>query len=278
MIIRKTILVTILLLLGYAALVRYCFRDTTVAQHQWQGNLIKARNYALGISDTNRTVMLGSSLSYRFQPNDLPGITNLSMAGMGIFDGLALVAKSKHRPDTLLIEMNLLLRPPDAGFMDLVYQPYAFYTGKYIPMLREGKQPAGILTDQLSKWALGGKKKTSTDAAVAENAFQQVLELQKQNFAKAPATDSLQQTLHLLKTKLQTLEQSGCRIIFYEMPINPVLMHSPFANALREGFLQTFPAGQYHYIFPPENLRFHTTDGIHLSRGEVLQYVKVFRF
>ncbi len=107
---------------------------------------------------------------------------------------------------------------------------------------------------------------------VDDEVFARVLQLQVDKYAHAPEPGVLDERFAALKQYVQDLEKHGVHVIFYEMPLHPILCSSPLADALRSHFHQFFPPSKYRYIPAPDCSRYHTTDGIHLSRAEGALY------
>src|SRR5690349_5473276 len=105
--IRKSIFVAIILLGIHALVARM---DVLPAkQYSFQDNIVKAQGFMYG--ETEKNVVVGSSLSEKLAMDSLPGFYNLSFVGLSIFDGLHLIVSNNKYPRNILIETNLILRP-----------------------------------------------------------------------------------------------------------------------------------------------------------------------
>jgi hypothetical protein len=283
--IKKTFLVTFILLLAYAAFIKWK-PNMQASQHQWQDNIIKAQTFVYEKSDTNRNVIVGSSLSCRIIMDSLVGYTNLSLAGQSIFDGLNIVSHREKTPQKIFIETNIVLRGLDEDFNNSVFNPFFFPIRKYVPSLRDGRQPialAGIRATNIVSRVIS-KIKPTKNVAVNSNAnqnsdelFTKLLDDEVVYYSKLPKPEKLKQVFDLLKTEVEKLEKKGVKIVFFEMPIHKKLCNLPLANIVRENFQQYFPASRYSYMPTPDCSPYKTTDGIHFSKEDAVRYTVYFK-
>lgn len=290
--IKKTLIYTALLLVGYSLYAAVVQPERYVIQHQWQENLIKTEKYIYaGNADK---VIVGSSLSGIEAMNNLKGYYNLGLAGQGIFDGLKIISKQQQFPEKVYIEMNKILKPEDRAFTWSVTNPLSYYLGKYNPAFRNGKQPLAIVGGKLLVAIYTLKKKVKAasvqprvNTGPAPNVqkgwskeslviFDKLLNQQLESGIKTPDSTALALAFDNLAYYVDLLEKKHVEIIFFEMPVNQRLCDLPTPNAIRKGFYKRFPPNRYQYIRQPDCKSYHTEDGIHLTEDEGAVYTRYF--
>jgi hypothetical protein len=283
--IKKTFLVTIILLLAYAAFIKWK-PNMLASQHQWQDNIIKAQTFVYERTDTNRNVIVGSSLSCRIIMDSLVGYTNLSLAGQSIFDGLNIVDHKEKMPQKIFIETNVVMRGLDEGFNNSLFNPFFFQVRKYVPSLRDGRQPiavAGIRATNIISRIISKVKPTKTVAVngvsnqESDKLFNKLLNDEIAYYSEPPKPEKLKQVFDLLKTAVDKLEKKGVKIVFFEMPVNKSLCNLPLANSIRKNFELYFPASKHSYMPMPDCSPYKTTDGIHFNKEDAVRYTIHFK-
>jgi hypothetical protein len=263
-----------------------------VIQHQWQDNIVKAQTLLYNESDTIRNIVVGSSLSGRLVMDSIPDFYNLSFSGQSIFDGLNLLRHKKELPENIFIEMNVVTRRESEDFKTTLFSPVPYTLRKYIVSLRDDRQPLAIignclkkLLDRLSRLAraLFGVKTGIMVEAKEENKFskndlfQKMLDLQVKSYSEKPDEDFLNKQIHLLKDHVLFLRENKCQVIFFEMPVDPVLTQLPLAKNIRNEFHKHFPKTEFSYIEMPDCLEYPTGDGVHLLNDAAIKYTSYFR-
>ena len=267
--IRRSLIVFAVLVLGYAAFIHFAKLDLNTVQHQASGNRISAEKYVFAPDVADGTVLVGSSLSFRIEMDSLPsGTDNLSFGGLSVYDGLELIRRSNKRPRRVVIETNMIYKEPDRAFLDAVFQPGLYPLRKAMPILREENQPTGVLVGILKKTMKEpgtGPGATEADSmAVSENLF----DTNRGIFGKVPADSTQQRYLTSLAQEVRALEASGTEVVFMEMPISAELMRSPLSISTRTAIQKHFPG--HRYIRSDREWR--TTDGLHLEWNNAQRY------
>jgi hypothetical protein len=285
--IKNTILFSFLLLIFYIGFVGFFWRFGPITQHQWQGNLIKAEEYIYVKGDSCKKVIIGTSQSNRLIMDSLPGFVSLSFPGESIFDGLNIVSRQGHSPKEVFIEMNQLMRGEDKGFLGSLFSPYLYWKRKWVPALRDGKQPFALAGKSIAFIFKGSAKiknlhitddrSENLDQSKQAGLFQMMLGIQEANYSKPPDPKILNQNLNLLGDYVDVLQKKGSQVIFFEMPVNQRLCNLALAKETREGFYKRFPKVQYLYIPQPECSEYKTTDGVHVSQEDAAKYSSYFR-
>ena len=278
--IKKTTFVFIILLAAYAVLFFFIKPAMQLSQHQWQDNIIKAQNFIYHTEKkAPEKIIVGSSMSCRLVQDSLQDFYNLSFSGQSVFDGLHILKEQKNLPKDLFIEMNVILKKEDKNFTDALLNPFLYTLKKYIPVLRDGKQPmaiAGFLLSEIIK-KTGNADAPTTTSLNQETLFMKTLNVQRKDYLNAPDKKTLDAIFTQLKTYTDYFQQKGVNIIFFEMPVHPSLCNLPKALIIREKFYLNFPQDKYNYIPVPDCNVYHTTDGIHLTQEETLVYTNYFK-
>lgn len=266
--IRRSLLVFAVLVVGYALYVKYAKPELNTVQHQASGNRISAEQYVFAPDVPDATVIVGSSLSFRIELDSLPANTNnLSFGGLTVYDGLELVRRSGKKPNRVIVETNMIFKEADRAFLDAVFQPGLYELRKAAPILREENQPSGVLVGYLKRSVKEGDVSAASLAdsmAISEN----LLNTNRALFAKLPADTTQQRFLATLEREVKALEANGTEVIFLEAPISEELMASPLARRTREVIQKHFP--QHVYIRSDRPWR--TTDGLHLQWHSAQRY------
>jgi hypothetical protein len=285
--IKKSLLFSAVLVLLFIGIIKILRPLNPITQHQWQGNLIKAEEYIYYKGARNEQVILGSSLSNRLVMDSLSGFDNLSFPGEGIFDGLDIIDHQKKPPKYVFIEMNIVMRSEDKIFLSSLFNPLFFEERKWIPALRDGRQPLAIggmgviyivhgLINRLKPHRPSEESANALDANKSD-LLEELVQREVINYSQAPNQKILKQSLDHLDDYVHAIEKKGARVIFFEMPINPRLCDLLLPRTIREGFHQKFPKDRYAYIDQPSCALFKTTDGVHLNDEEAARYSSYFK-
>ncbi|MEI9919260.1 MAG: hypothetical protein WDO14_10730 [Bacteroidota bacterium] len=283
--IKKALLVTVVLLIAQSLFFMTIAKRSKITRHQWQYNNLIAQNFLYG-ADTFQNVIVGSSLSQRLPEAELPEFYNLSFAGLSCLDGLELLTYKAYLPRRVFIETNFFTRPKDESFTETLEAPLLFYPRKYVPGLREGRQPMDWVAIALDRVcdriniALRDPNvqvSIDTSSATAKRRFDAGFNVLVDRYSKPPVRDILDKTSSELKTYVDKLTAKGVEVIFFELPVNPKLCNAPFATSTRQAIESMFPADHYKIIGMPDCSAYHTSDGIHLTENEVPAYIKYFR-
>lgn len=257
------------------------------SQNQGQDNLIKAQKFIYSNTKDQKIIIVGSSLSANLTMQKLPNITNLAYSGCSIFDGLYMIKHSQKNPDVVLIETNFLQRAGDKQFQESIYSPVNYFSRKYIPILREEKQPltnlgkfllysilkplhAGLNNSEES--AKKNNKSYSSENSMLEKLLPDIIKKNSIPFSENILEDRITE----LSSYVRYLKKLNTKVIFFEIPVNYHLTNSKQQVAIREAFLTAFPKETNLYINLPDT-SFITTDGWHLNEHEAPLYTSYFK-
>jgi hypothetical protein len=271
----KRIILLFLVLFGIYELLLRLNPTWSISQNQNQDNFVKAERYLFEERRAQSITIVGTSLSARLVMDSLPSCYNLSFGGMSLQDGLQIINHGTHRPQVLLLETNFYYKNGSTDFLGSVLNPVNLFLKKHIQAFRADKQPIALLTDKIKRIIKGnkGNKSNSTErvqtnhAPFQERVFQDFIK----EYSSSPDTALIETHLLQLKQKLVLLEKGGTRIIFFEMPLNPILQQSVRCRYVSKKIQEYFSPTHYTYL-PKKDWQFETTDGIHLKTDEATAF------
>lgn len=286
--IKKTLFISLLLLILYSFLIIKYSPKWEVTQHQWQDNLIKAQSFLYNETDTFKNIIIGSSLSDRLKLDDIAYTYNLSFSGQSIFDGLTVLSLKDKLPEKVFIEMNAVLLDENKDFVSFINSRFFGYIRKNIPSFREDKQPVGVIgsllrikiTDKVMKRIKTHFKQTPVlNQTLNQDSsfFFEMLKLQENKYLIEPDKELISRQFDKLKKNVDFLTEKGVSVVFFEMPINQKLCDLPLAKTIRNSFYNYFPKNKYYYIPIPDCSEYATADGIHLKSEEIDKYINYFK-
>ncbi len=291
--IKKALLSFFIIFMTYTIIVTYVVDPHKfVSEHQWQDNQIKAQEYLYSNTDSIKHIIVGSSLADRLVVGYLPDIYNLSMGGLGAFDGLQTITKKGVYPKTVFIEMNKLDRKASTDFTTSLNNPIMTFLRKYFMSIRDGKQPMGFIAIPY------GEKVTAYGLYLAQTAVHtiagKIISREKEGLEEVdmvtkilprlleeeshiPNAADLEKDAQNLKKYVDILEKNHVTVVFFEMPIQHQLCGLSKPEAIRNQFYKTFPRDKYQYIDMPECNDYTTTDGLHLDKASAEKYTFLFK-
>lgn len=281
--VKKTLIVTSILFLSYTLFVSF------LAPKWWKGigndiqtRSTKVENFLYNTNISNKNIILGTSLANRIIMDSIKNTYNLSLSSLGVFDGLYILSLKKEMPKFLFIEMNYFTKEPNESFTNKFSNPTLFIK-KHIISLQEDKQPlvifGNLLSEKCFKPSKSSKalmKKNKNDSLKDLTILNELLSRQKDIYNVIPSDSILASSLDKLEQILKEYQLKGTKIVFFEVPVNYTLINSPYSIAIRNCFYKKFPKSAYKYIDLPENIKFISSDGLHLSSDEAKIYSSYF--
>ena len=235
------------------------------------GTLITLNRYAR--EPVPDVVLVGSSLTFRLKEEYFatPRLRNLALAGGSPVTGLEIVANQPRLPKLVLIETNVLSRPPDAALVE----KYS-HGGDAAPLFF---RPVRIAVAAYENWLHA----PATHAQVAP-ALDELLKQPPNNFDNHVYADrALQQfnaedpsavaqaNVARIEQLIASIEKRGSRALLFELPYSDPIEGSRGAELTRRIVHAKFPApAQWLQIeYSRQDLRW--ADGVHLDeRSAVL--------
>jgi hypothetical protein len=119
------------------------------------------------------------------------------------------------------------------------------------------------------------KKGVLKNTYLPEKMFRSLLDIQVKSYNTSDQ-DLMDKSIIDLKELVEKIQARGSKVVFFEMPVNPVIQQSPKASLIRLSVGQNFQFYPVQYIpLPP--FTFKTRDGIHLAQKEAIDYTLYFR-
>ena len=290
--VQKSIITGFIIFLVYALFISN-YKTYSSSQNQNQDNLVKAQQYMFA-NNVPENVIVGTSLSCHLHTDSLKNFYNLSFNGSSIYDGLNVILKGNKLPEKVFIETNLYLNNKSEQLSSQLYNLYPYYTSKIIPVFRYENQPIGKLVFCLNpigdkivlhhnnfmkrvkeKIELQRNLSVIKKKDIYLNVFNQMLNLQTENFKELPLKNEIIFKLKELKVIVSKLKNKGVEVVFFEIPINTDLSKSIRAILLR-GKLTHFFLNKVRFI-PLDTTKYITSDGLHLNGFESITYTKYFK-
>jgi hypothetical protein len=243
-------------------------------QYQYQGNLIKTQKYLYNESPTD-AVIIGTSLSARLLTDSLPGVYNLALAGLNVFDGMYIINEKKIKPKVVFVEMNYFFRPESKEYIGAFNSKVYNVIKEEVPAFREENQPIGIVMHYIKhglKPAAVAAAPSRSKRSIPDDVFNELLS----NYLKSyniVDTTLIRKSTDKLYTYVKDLTTAGIKVYFYEVPVNRELEELPFARATRSAIAQKFQGEQNVFIIAkPSDDSYETLDGVHLDDAGLYNY------
>jgi len=259
----------------YTALIIITKPRVTVMLNQWQGNMVAAQDYIYDNPD-RPVVIVGSSLAAKLDMEYLgPDYWNLAFAGGSVSTGLEIIARSGARPKIICVEANIF-RDTDEKMIKDLFTPIVWEWKKHIPSLRLKYQPFTIaynLVNRLFKTRSRLENEYQVDPAF----FQKMLDSYRRDYAKAPDEREVSRRIGVIRGQVERLSARNARFFFFETPIHPGLADSVQSTCVRKRLMEAFPPGSYTWLPRPDDAKYRTTDGIHLTDSSACEFARVFQ-
>ena len=212
-------------------------------------------------------VLVGSSITFRLREEYFatPHLRNLALAGGSPVTGLEIVANQRRPPGLVLIEANILSRPPDAALVErylgsgdaepLFFRPVrtavaAYENWLHAPLTHAQVSPA---LDRLLK-----EPPSDFDNRVyADRALQQ--------FNAEDPTDVVQASVNRIAQLIAAIERRGSRALLFELPYSAPLEGSKAARITREIVHAKFPTPERWLPIEYSRNALRWADGVHLD-------------
>ncbi len=277
--IKRSLVIFAILFVLFNIAATYTQPDDKYAQSDFQRNMIKADQYIYSHHDYN-AVILGSSLAYRIPTDSLPGFYNLALSGMSIYDGGAVLLSRKTLPKTVFIEINIIQRPKSESFSDEFESPVYSFIKRIFPALRTENQPVILIKKGINELKTKkhivlkrNNKATPRNIYMPDRLFKPLLAIQVKEYSNRD-TVLTNQSIELLNALVKDIEARGSKVVFFEMPVNPIIQQSPKATLIRAMVAKNFP---YHQFIAAPPTQFKTRDGLHLAQKEAFDYALYLR-
>lgn len=206
-----------------------------------------------------RTVIVGSSMTERLGNEVADGCTyNLALRGESSQTGLAVLNRSRAKPERVLIEANV----PERVVNERLVNEGTRLLPRLVPALATQNMPVNVLFSFLSR------HKPSTNAD--EVALSRALQTERDLHAHEMPSSLLNPQIETLKGQVRELERSGVQVMFFELPVHLDLEDTPRARQIRAALAAAFPRQDYiGWQTLAQGMTIRTIDGVHLAPGEL---------
>ena len=280
-------LLACLVLLGlYQALIFGGFISPTGGINQWQGNVIKAQQYAYDTNPTPKMVLVGSSLTSNIRAEYIGSqVANLGLAGGSTQTGLEIVKKKKSKPSILLVEVNDTIdRKIDGKLVDSLYQPLLHFARMHLPIFKEEFKPVSVLISYFKNKYDENKKVTTNQNEDKEQikkspARKKVIEkLVNENRKELDqeVQDLLRKQAEYIKVQIAEIKKDGVRVALFDVPGEPLVNNTLRKKQVRELMRSLFPTDSFEWLQEPSR-EWVTSDGIHLIEADAKDYAAFLR-
>ena len=268
--IKKSLLCFIVLVILHDLIVR--INPTMgMATHQWQDNLIKAQSFLY--ADHVDSAMVGTSLSARIIRDSIPSIKSVSFGGCAVEDGLRIISNKDQLPQYIFVETNLLFTEGNKELVNKLTEGIIPRIKHWIPSLREQYEPICLLASLALK---SGNVNPQAGAADVD------MNILNESIRQLHHEDSIyhyevsEERVKTVKGLIDSLEEKGVKVVFFEMPVNENISHLSKFEQTRKKVSEVFPKDKYCYL-PSDTTHYLTTDGEHLSFEEQQRYSHFFK-
>ncbi|HKH60664.1 MAG TPA: hypothetical protein VKA49_07525 [Flavitalea sp.] len=195
---------------------------------------------------------------------------NLFLPYSGSCAGVEIIALSKKIPAVLFIETNYIFKGFNQDLTSQLFDRVLYHLRFIFPALLRKHSPKSIMKELIKGKNRLTEKKT-------KSLFQPSLEFFKGLYDELPDPGRFDKVLTSLREYIEAISSKGCRIVFFEMPIDEELMNSKLATYQRDKLKSLFPEKKYYWITPNPDDRYKTPDGIHLDEASVDKYFNYLR-
>ena len=211
-------------------------------------------------------VLVGSSITFRLKEEYFTtrGLRNLALGGGSPVTGLEIVANQPRLPAAILVEANVLARPPDAALVErysrgatelLFFRPVRAAVAAYEQRLRPPLTHEQVALDLRR---LVGQPPVDFDNRIyVDRALQQ--------FDAEDPADAARLNAKRIGELIGQVEQRGARVFLFELPYAEPIEGSRFAATTREIIHAAFPDSKRWLSIEVDRSDLRWADGVHLD-------------
>jgi hypothetical protein len=207
-----------------------------------------------------KVITAGSSLigSFTRLSSNRSDFYNLSLPPSGGCTGVRTIVLSGKIPDTLYLETNYLSRGVNQQLLDELFDPLTYQMKFYFPALEKSNKFIPLLISKLKPPVEISSKRP------AKKLFDKLLAINRIEYNAVPDATEYNKILTFLAHDLQYLTKKGCKIVFFEVPIEREFVNSPKLVYQRKKLKAFFRDKNYKWIEPDTSNIYYTGDGKHL--------------
>ena len=211
-------------------------------------------------------VLVGSSITFRLKEEYFTtrGLRNLALGGGSPVTGLEIVANQPRLPAAILVEANVLARPPDAALVErysrgatelLFFRPVRAAVAAYEQRLRPPLTHEQVALDLRR---LVGQPPSDFDNRIYVDRAQQ-------QFNAEDPTYVAQLNAKRIEELIRIVEQRGARVLLFELPYSEPIEGSRYAAITREIIHAAFPDSNRWLPVDVDRAELRWADGVHLD-------------
>jgi hypothetical protein len=219
-------------------------------------------------------VTVGSSLSGAFEGRSLfdKNYFNLFMPHYGSCAGIEIIRRSNKIPKQLFVEINHIDRGIDSSVIKDVFENDFYKLKYYLPLLQTRNKFLTNFVDKFKK-PTSSVNKQKPPAAL----FNKLLLSAREEWANEPNIASFDHQFDRLAQSLDLFAAKGCKIAFFEMPIDSSIRNSKLISYQRGRMMELAKQKGFNFIPSDTSRAYQTGDGIHLLQGDRDIYVKYLK-
>ena len=208
-------------------------------------------------------VIVGSSAATQLPPEGQrpSNVATLFIQGGGAMTGLEAIIKSEFTPAVVLVEVDFISRGIDLKLIDSETAPFKTWLKRYLPVWRHEQNLINYAyKSRIPKFNVKDLPVYSPEES--ERRLAPRIQNSREFLLKKPLDEpAMRETISILNSQVQTLEQRGCRVIFFSLPLNKGLKTTPWYARWESMVMETLNGNQF--ITPSPQKYYYTVDGIH---------------
>jgi hypothetical protein len=217
-------------------------------------------------------VLVGSSLTFRLSEEyfETPRLRNLALAGGSPITGLQIIANQRQLPKLILVEANVLNRPPDTALVKR-FSAIERSDGLFLRPVRTAIAAYETFAHAPPSHA---RIKAALDALLQRppDNFDNTVYLQRSLQANEEDPSSpTKLNIEALRGLIDALEQRGAHVLLMELPHAAPVEASPYVRITHQMVHRAFPDQARWISIDVDRDQLRWNDGVHLDeRSAVL--------
>jgi hypothetical protein len=246
--------------------------------HWNHDNVGKTEKVAFHAPSTN-IILCGSSISYLMEPYLPREVYSLSITGGSPLTGMQLINQLNLKPKIVGIEINYLERSVEDTYLTHpLYSGFSKEIKDLFPFMRTYYQPINAIGYLISKNNIKVRDayKITNPGHIGKTIENMLLpgkiKIGKELRDSATVNNTLKPMLELTRK----ITAQGIKVVFYEIPMNPLLMRTPRYKQLIEAFQDSIKLLEIPVTFipAPKYSGWKTVDGDHLETASSRVYTE----
>ncbi|KQS27055.1 hypothetical protein [Dyadobacter sp. Leaf189] len=214
-------------------------------------------------------VFVGSGLIGHIDPRISGKSFNLYFPYYGSCTGVQVIALSNKIPKVLFVETNFICKGTNEQVIANLFSTRYLRIKKVLPLILRKNNPLKLIKQVLRAFKL----ENGFNSTVKSNTAQVEIEVLIELFNRTPDLQKLRSDIACLKKNVDILSEKGCKVIFLEIPIDPILSNARLFQVQYAELKKTFREKPYRWIPDHKGHYFQTEDGLHLT-SDSLQVFK----